>query len=270
MNTTHQRGRLAPPQAGFTLIELLVVIAIIAILASILFPVFARVRENARRSSCQSNMKQLALGVMQYSQDYDERYPSVGPCMVDNAGAPADNPGWSVAIQPYVKSTQVLQCPSDKNLPGATFADKGFSDYFYNVQIGYTNATFGYSVPSNGSNGTPLKQSQIDFPSNTLLLGETGGTQPDLSRGDAGLFWAPDKWRACGNIQPWGPVSQNGYMKDYPDQTFKKHLEGANYAFTDGHVKWYTPEKITGYAPSGSNVTFRPNTSTCPVIFSCP
>src|SRR5215216_6607048 len=93
---------------GFTLVELLVVIAIIAILAAILFPVFSRARENARRSSCQSNLKQLGLGMAQYVQDYDERFVSWR----------STTTGWAELLQPYVKSTQVLQCPSEKNSPG--------------------------------------------------------------------------------------------------------------------------------------------------------
>src|SRR6186997_2874835 len=95
---------------GFTLIELLVVIAIIAILAAILFPVFARARENARRSSCQSNLKQLGLGFAQYTQDYDERLPEF------SNGNPVTGPfafdGWGNSIQSYVKSYQILKCPS--------------------------------------------------------------------------------------------------------------------------------------------------------------
>src|ERR671914_167689 len=87
---------------GFTLIELLVVIAIIAILAAILFPVFARARENARRASCQSNLKQLGLGIMQYSQDYDERLVHTG----------YDEASWRIRIFPYVKSAQIYFCPS--------------------------------------------------------------------------------------------------------------------------------------------------------------
>src|SRR6188472_4028670 len=98
-------------KSGFTLIELLVVIAIIAILASILFPVFARARENARRSSCQSNLKQIGLGIMQYTQDYDEKYPEFNPSGL----------GWAAATQPYLKSTQILQCPSEKTGPNANF-----------------------------------------------------------------------------------------------------------------------------------------------------
>src|SRR5687768_12296631 len=91
-------------QSGFTLIELLVVIAIIAILASILFPVFARARENARRSSCQSNLKQIGLGIMQYTQDYDEKMPAVSW---------GSGLRWHEVVQPYVKSTQLLRCPSN-------------------------------------------------------------------------------------------------------------------------------------------------------------
>src|SRR6218665_2214986 len=84
---------------GFTLIELLVVIAIIAILAAILFPVFARARENARRSACQSNLKQIGLGIMQYTQDYDERYPIR---YYNNYAAGGQEEGWAYLMQPYV------------------------------------------------------------------------------------------------------------------------------------------------------------------------
>lgn len=90
---------------GFTLIELLMVIATIAILAAILFPVLARARENARRATCQSNLKQLGLGTAQYVQDYDERYP------LYDGGNPATT-GWGRAVQPYVKNFQVFKCPS--------------------------------------------------------------------------------------------------------------------------------------------------------------
>ena len=95
---------------GFTLIELLVVIAIIAILAAILFPVFARARENARRASCQSNLKQMGIGAMQYSQDYDE---TICPSLLNDAGyTDAQSPSFVDLLQPYVKSLQIFSCPS--------------------------------------------------------------------------------------------------------------------------------------------------------------
>ena len=92
-------------KSAFTLIELLVVIAIIAILAAILFPVFARARENARRSSCQSNLKQIALGFMQYTQDYDEKFPGSDWRQHKLALTRPANPfGWADGLQPYLKS----------------------------------------------------------------------------------------------------------------------------------------------------------------------
>lgn len=102
----HRRSRAT----GFTLIELLVVIAIIALLAAILFPVFARARENARRSTCQSNLKQIGLGMLQYTQDYDETYPGVGGTCPSLVGLPQTQ---ATNIMPYVKSDQVFKCPSD-------------------------------------------------------------------------------------------------------------------------------------------------------------
>ncbi len=100
-------------KSGFTLIELLVVIAIIAILAAILFPVFGRARENARRSACQSNMKQIGLGIMQYTQDYDEKMP----CSLPSNGIfvqfmTVQNVNILASILPYTKNTQIYTCPS--------------------------------------------------------------------------------------------------------------------------------------------------------------
>ncbi len=218
-------------RSGFTLIELLVVIAIIAILAAILFPVFARARENARRSSCQSNLKQIALGIKQYTQDYDERFPNIPTT------APADSPGWGYAVQPYLKSEQIFQCPSDSGAvlnPADPATDTlieraataGFSDYYINFNLG-----------GSGTDGPGISEAAVDYSSNTVMNGE--GTS-----GSANFN------------QPSNPGSGQA-----------RHLEGSNYAFVDGHVKWYRPEKVlpssttlcgsgNANAPTGSNSTF--------------
>src|SRR5689334_25106138 len=93
---------------GFTLIELLVVIAIIALLAAILFPVFARARENARRTACLSNLKQLGLAFIQYSQDYDESFPMGN---ISGSSGLHLGYGWASRVYPYVKNQQIFVCP---------------------------------------------------------------------------------------------------------------------------------------------------------------
>ena len=145
---------------GFTLIELLVVIAIIAILAAILFPVFQKVRENARRTACTSNLKQLSLAFVQYTQDSDEQLP-------DSASGATPGPGWVVpppalftfpinvtqgAIYPFVKSAGVYTCPSDSN--GGT----SHLSYSMNEYLGYT--------PTN----SPFALAGADHPAQTILL----------------------------------------------------------------------------------------------------
>jgi len=127
---------------GFTLIELLVVIAIIAILAAILFPVFARAREKARQASCQSNLKQLALGVMMYAQDYDERFPT--RYYVPTGWTSGFQ--WSNVIEPYVKNWDLFKCPST-------------AAYSYGWQQGYLNYR---------------KLAEIQSPSETVMLCDVG------------------------------------------------------------------------------------------------
>jgi prepilin-type N-terminal cleavage/methylation domain-containing protein/prepilin-type processing-associated H-X9-DG protein len=157
---------------GFTLIELLVVIAIIAILAAILFPVFARARENARRASCMSNEKQIGIAVMQYLQDYDERY------MHQDEGA---SYYWFDPLQPYIRSEQVFRCPSDSENPRMAR-----SDYVIN----------GFFVHSTAS-------SQFDNIAQQIMTAERANGVGDIDYhpwGASGLNTAPDSAEFDGHI----------------------------------------------------------------------
>ena len=154
-------------QAAFTLIELLVVIAIIAILAAILFPVFARARENARRSSCQSNLKQIALGVKQYIQDYDEKFPLATAALTASAGTV----GWADSIQPYLKSSQIYQCPSESNAPTGTpvVGSNDYTDYWYNAGLSWNGDT------GTANYSSSVSEAALIFSSLTVMAGDGSG-----------------------------------------------------------------------------------------------
>jgi prepilin-type N-terminal cleavage/methylation domain-containing protein/prepilin-type processing-associated H-X9-DG protein len=231
---------LTQAKKGFTLIELLVVIAIIAILASILFPVFGRARENARRSSCQSNLKQIALGAKQYVQDYDEKYP------VNILNTPAASPdyttGWAIALQPYLKSTQIFQCPSEPNPPAnvsstatdGNYGKIGFSDYWYNMQMsGKSEAAIEY-ISSTVMNGDGTSGTS-GYGFNGIDSRWDGPTTPNTANLTTFTVVTTGTTRATANA-PAAPTGGFGL----------RHLDGVNYAFADGHVKWLKSDTATG------------------------
>jgi prepilin-type N-terminal cleavage/methylation domain-containing protein len=194
---------------GFTLIELLVVIAIIAILAAILFPVFARARENARRASCQSNLKQIGLGIAQYTQDYDEKLPRrVAGVNADGTGGDIAAQSWRWAIGPYVKSTQLFACPS--NTSNATLSDDGVYPRSYAVNGGDDLTAVGGGT-SPMRRGTGVSLASIPSVAQTLLVGEIKNVG----------------WTEL-------PVQSN---TDFVANNFVGHLQTENFLFVDGHVK---------------------------------
>jgi prepilin-type N-terminal cleavage/methylation domain-containing protein len=200
------RERYLRSNGGFTLIELLVVIAIIAILASILFPVFARARENARRAACLSNVKQMGLAAMQYTQDYDERLP---PSY--DAGTPTFK-CWFELLQPYTRSTQLFFCPSDSKANSSAPLTHQNISYGWNFGFLTQDACTprGY-----GCGGVSL--ARIANSAATIMIA-------DGSDSDSPYVIYP--------AVPYFPAT--------------RHMEGAIHAFTDGHAKWYkAPSAIT-------------------------
>ena len=212
-------------KTAFTLIELLVVIAIIAILAAILFPVFARARENARRSSCSSNLKQIGLGIVQYTQDYDEKLPPVVRDLAAGEGATnkfeTDYTIWADVFQPYVKSLQLFMCPSNSKanapIPGPKTNSTIILSYSA-TQQGQNNGVLG-AFGGGGAGYEDITLADVNEPSSTFMVAE--GTPSQFATNTVGYNVWPsnDTGNAFGRVP--NPL----------------HLETSNYLYADGHVK---------------------------------
>lgn len=254
-------SKLTPKaRPAFTLIELLVVIAIIAIIAAILFPVFGRARENARRSSCQSNLKQIGLGLMQYTQDYDERLPyGTFPSAVSSQRdlTPTGYYLWIDAIFPYVKSEQLFVCPSTS----ATAANN-INSYKYAGGAGYnpssndqfalgsyvTNSTYRDTgntitapVRERPGSGAPILISQIESTATTVFAFDGGRWNGSnyVSVPTAAFYWGgadePKQFpvSVAGGVPRWEAPGWAGNSSD----VVARHMETTNVLFCDGHVK---------------------------------
>ncbi len=206
---------------GFTLIELLVVIAIIAILAAILFPVFARAREKARQTSCLSNLKQLGLAVLGYCQDNDEMFPfhrtTTNAAIGHNVypGATLTVVLWADAIYPYVRNKQIYVCPS-------TSPDVWLG-YGWNMNLGY----YGNLAGRTGPYYQGRRMAQVDRPADTGMLVDSRRAYPDNAT----------RHVCCDSCVGWY-YNLGGQNYSAPPRVWAVHNEGDNICFADGHAKW--------------------------------
>ncbi|MCE5238514.1 DUF1559 domain-containing protein [bacterium] len=193
---------------GFTLIELLVVIAIIAILAAILFPVFAKAREKARQASCLSNARQMGIGLVAYIQDYDEAHPGCYIGVWTGAFWSTSNPGgnrrWFQVVEPYIKNSQIWKCPSSNSAAGA-------------LDYGVNRSVFPEDV-------NPQRLANFQAPANTIAVSERPNT--------GGASQHPYHCAAYGQ---YGCC----HVQD-------PHNNGGNFVFLDGHAKWMKSESTKG------------------------
>ena len=237
----HSSFRRPTVKQGFTLIELLIVIAIIAILAALIFPTFQKVRDNARRASCQSNLRQVSMALIQYTQDNEERYP------VGNYVAPWGywGRGWAGEMYSYVGSREAFRCPDDSTpRPSVSYSFNGNLD----------------GQQPGGSLAASLA------PASTILLNECSGVPSDPadpSEGNSGAghgndggagfidYSGPDAHWVTGAMgQPAWDSGLNG--GGYGNQWQGIHAGGSNFAMEDGHVKWLRPERVSPGFPAAT------------------
>ena len=231
-------SRISFRRRGFTLIELLVVIAIIAILAAILFPVFAQAREAARKTSCLSNVRQLGTAYMMYLQDYDENFP---PHVTERTAIPGtpDTPearapfSYKTKLEPYIKNQQIFKCPSAPAwplpAPGRWFTtDYGNNHNEANLASASQRAWYQANPDFGFNETTPL--AAISQPSRFIILGDAGRASGLPSRG--GMY-----------PQPFA-FDDSALPDDKQQARFlTRHQGGGNIAYGDGHAKWTKLEK---------------------------
>jgi len=243
--------RTSTQKSGFTLIELLVVIAIIAILAAILFPVFAQAREKARTSTCSSNTKQLGLALMMYKQDYDEKYAFGG--WSPNYGKGTDGSGnWQNTLPPYIKNRGIFRCLSsqddDENPQDPTqwSWNRNPVSYLYNNQL--------------GRNRTPLSDAAVNQPATcwALMDGHSDWgcdnnvcTGVDwMGRPNTVWLYEDTTWGDRASLVS-GWLTWQGFTWGLP-----RHAGGGNVVFADGHVKYQKFAPSTTLSVAAGNAVF--------------
>lgn len=246
----HRSEQYPSRRPAFTLIELLIVISIISILAAILFPVFNRARESARRTSCLSNTRQISLGFMQYFQDHDERFP-LTKSLVDGVEI-KDLPWAQGSMQPYLKSTQILRCPNDDSPEWTPDGDGNVRVTSYSLN-GFLHAAPPTPDPNDPKIGD-FRTSHIgsvQSPTEVVLLAESPNFN-NWSRNYVHAFlWSPDGNYTDDPARDDGICGQNGLKgashrhckrpdgKYVPeDLASQRHFDGLNVAYLDGHSKW--------------------------------